>query len=137
MMKIMAIEEKDIPKARYFAEKESELAHALEKGKYHECAPLLDVVCAEKNVSETYSVVNHLLKGVDSICDFRKSKLYEHMTFSEPNETILKFFALMVFLSGNSLIYVALYIVIAIIMIARTLAAGFKNNIYDTLGDTA
>lgn len=90
MMKVMAIEKKDISKARYFAEKESALAGVFEMGKYHECSPMLDVVCAEKNIAETYDVVNQLLKSVDSIGDFRKSKLYEHMNFSEPNEAFIE-----------------------------------------------
>lgn len=85
MMIVMAVEEKDITRARYFARKEGALAGVLESGKYHEYSPMLDVVCAEKNVTETYQIVEQLLKNVDTICDFTKSKLYEHMTFSEPN----------------------------------------------------
>ena len=36
-----------------------------------------------RNVTETYHVVEQLLKSVDSLCDFQKSKLYQHMNFSE------------------------------------------------------
>lgn len=90
MMKLMAIEEKDISKARYFAGKEGTLARVLDRGKYNECSPMLDVVYAEKNIDGTYQVVEQLLGNVDSICDFRKSKLYEHMTFSEPNDAFLE-----------------------------------------------
>lgn len=56
-------------------------------GKYHECSSMLEVVCAEKNVAGTYQVVEQLLKGVDSLCDFQKSRLFQHMKFSEPNSS--------------------------------------------------
>ena len=83
LMTAMAIEEGDIQKARYLSEKNGAIAGVLEMGKYQECASMLDVVCAEKNVTETYHVVEQLLKSVDSLCDFQKSKLYQHMNFSE------------------------------------------------------
>lgn len=83
LMAAMAIEEGDIQKARYLSEKNGAIADVLEMGKYQECASMLDVVCAEKNVPETYHVVEQLLKSVDSLCDFQKSKLYQHMNFSE------------------------------------------------------
>lgn len=90
LMTSMAIEEGDIQKARYFAEKAGKVAGAFEMGKYHEYSSMLEVVCAEKNVVETYNVVEQLLKNVDSLCDFRKSKLYQHMTFSEPGSLYTK-----------------------------------------------
>ena len=58
-----------------------------EMGKYHEYSPMLDVVCAEKNVAGTYQVAEQLLKGVDSLCDCQKSRLFQHMKFSEPNSS--------------------------------------------------
>lgn len=45
---------------------------------------LLSFVCAEKNVLETYEVVEQLLKSVDSLFDFEKSVLYQHMSFKKP-----------------------------------------------------
>lgn len=81
----MAIEEKDMPKAHYFAARAGEMAKAFEMGKYQENASMLDVVCAEKNIAETYHVAEQLLKHADSLLDFRKSKLYQHMSFREPD----------------------------------------------------
>lgn len=52
-------------------------------GKYHECVSMLDVACAEKNVEETYHIVEQLLTSVDSLCDFQKSRLFQHMKFNE------------------------------------------------------
>lgn len=86
----MSIEEDDIQKAHYLARKAGAMAEVLERGRYHECSAMLDVVCAEKNVPETYHVAVQLLKNVDSICGFIKSRLYEHMTFSEPKDGFIE-----------------------------------------------
>lgn len=83
----MALEEGDIEKARYLAEKMGALAGILEMGKYHECSSMLDVVCAERNVQGTYHVVEQLLNSVDSLCDFHKSRLFQHMKFSVPDSS--------------------------------------------------
>ncbi len=90
LMTSMAIEEGDIQKARYFAEKAGAIAGVFEMGKYHECSPMFDVVCTEKNVVETYNIVEQLLKNMDSLFDFQKSELYRHMTFREPENSYTK-----------------------------------------------
>lgn len=87
LMIAMAIEEGDIPKAHYFASKAGKMANDFEMGKYHEYSSMLDVVCAEKNIAETNHVVEQLLKNVDSLLDFCKSKLYQHMSFREPDSS--------------------------------------------------
>ena len=56
-------------------------------GKYHEYSPMLDVDCAEKNVAGTYQVVEQLLKGVDSLCECQKSRLFQHVKFSGANSS--------------------------------------------------
>ena len=83
LMTGLALEEGDIQEARYLAEKMGAIAGIFEMGKYHECASMLDVVCAEKNVEETYHIVEQLLTSVDSLCDFQKSRLFQHMKFNE------------------------------------------------------
>ena len=89
-MTAMALEEDDFQKARYLAEKMGAIAGVFEMGKYHECSSMLDVVCAEKNVAGTYQVVEQLLEGVDSLFDFQKSRLFQHMEFSEPEGSVVE-----------------------------------------------
>lgn len=89
MMK-MALEEGDIQKARYLAEKMRKIAGIFEMGKYHECSSIIDVVCAEKNVEETFCIVEQLLKSVDSLCDFQKSRLFQHMQFHQSESSFAK-----------------------------------------------
>lgn len=76
-----ALEEKNHEYAKYLAKKMNVLANAFDMGKYHECAAMLNVVVAEKNVEGTFQVAKQLLENVDTMGDFRESKLYQHMKF--------------------------------------------------------
>ena len=85
----LALRENDIGYARFLSGKVQAVAHTLEMGKYNEYSPMLDIVCAEKDVEGTYKVVKHLLDNVDTMYDFRKSELYKHMKFRDIDEAIL------------------------------------------------
>lgn len=76
-----ALEEKNHEYAKYLAKKMNVLANAFDMGKYHECAAMLNVVVAEKDVEGTFQVAKQLLENVDTMGDFRESKLYQHMNF--------------------------------------------------------
>lgn len=76
-----ALEEKNHEYAKYLAKKMNVLASAFDMGKYHECAAMLNVVVAEKDVEGTFQVAKQLLENVDTMGDFRESKLYQHMKF--------------------------------------------------------
>ena len=81
--------ENDIGYARFLSGKVQAVAHTLEMGKYNEYSPMLDIVCAGKDVEGTYKVVKHLLDNVGTMYDFRKSGLYKHMKFRDIDEAIL------------------------------------------------
>ena len=85
----LALRENDIGYARFLSGKVQAVAHTLEMGKYNEYSPMLDIVCAGKDVEGTYKVVKHLLDNVGTMYDFRKSGLYKHMKFRDIDETIL------------------------------------------------
>ena len=76
-----ALEEKNHEYAKYLAKKMNVLANTFDMGKYHECAAMLNVVVAEKDVEGTFQVAKQLLENVDTMGDFRESKLYQHMKF--------------------------------------------------------
>lgn len=76
--------------ARYYAKKQGEIAHAFEMGIYQQCSPMLEIVCAQKDVKGTCQVVEQLLKHIESLYDFTNAKLYEHMTFRKPDESYAK-----------------------------------------------
>ena len=54
-----------------------------------QAAPMLDIVCAGKDVEGTYKVVKLLIDNVGTMYDFRKSGLYKHMKFRDIDEAIL------------------------------------------------
>ena len=85
----LALRENDIGYARFLSGKVQAVAHTLEMGKYNEYSPMLDIVCAGKDVEGTYKVVKHLLDNVGTMYDFRKSSLYKHMKFRDIDEAIL------------------------------------------------
>ena len=85
----LALRENDIGYARFLSGKVQAVAHTLEMGKYNEHSPMLDIVCAGKDVEGTYKVVKHLLDNVGTMYDFRKSGLYKHMKFRDIDEAIL------------------------------------------------
>ena len=85
----LALRENDIGYARFLSGKVQAVAHTLEMGKYNEYSPMLDIVCAGKDVEGTYKVVKHLLDNVGTMYDFRKSGLYKHMKFRDIDEAML------------------------------------------------
>ena len=85
----LALRENDIGYARFLPGKVQAVAHTLEMGKYNEYSPMLDIVCAGKDVEGTYKVVKHFLDNVGTMYDFRKSGLYKHMKFRDIDEAIL------------------------------------------------
>ena len=90
MMAGLALKEDDISYARFLSEKMQIISHTLEMGKYNEYSPMLDIVCAGKEVEGTYKVVKQLLKNVDTMYDFRKSQLYKHKKFREVNSSMFE-----------------------------------------------
>ena len=76
-----ALEERNHEYAKFLAKKMNVLANAFDMGKYHECAAMLNVVVAKKDVEGTFQVAKQLLENVDTMGDFRESKLYQHMKF--------------------------------------------------------
>lgn len=90
MMTGLALKEDDTVYAGFLAEKIGTLSRVFDMGKYHEYVPMLDIVCAEKDVEGTYKVVEQLLENVDSLCDFQKSKLYRHKKFKNTDGSNLQ-----------------------------------------------
>ena len=85
-----ALEEKNHEYAKYLAKKMSILANVFDMGKYHECAAMLNVVVAEKDVKGTFQMAKQLLENVDTMGDFQESKLYQHMKFRDTENPYAK-----------------------------------------------
>lgn len=89
-MLTQALEERNHEYAKFLAKKMNVLANAFDMGKYHECAAMLNVVVAEKDVEGTFKVAKQLLENVDTMGDFRESNLYQHMKFRDTENPYAK-----------------------------------------------
>jgi len=83
------MKDKDKEKAYKLLEKQSELAKIFEMGQYQEIACRLDLAAAERDVEETIETMEKMLASVDTISDFTKSTLYEHMKFKKLDENFI------------------------------------------------
>lgn len=83
---ILAMKEENKDKAYFFVNKRRELAHIFEMGKYHEISPFLEIVTSKEDIEETIKIAEGIINSFDTIYDFRKSILYEHMKFKNMEE---------------------------------------------------
>lgn len=80
----LALEEGDIEKVRFLAEKMGVVSNTFEMGRYNKYSSMLDAVCAEKDIEGIYQVVKQIMPNVNSPCDFQRSRLFQHLKFSNP-----------------------------------------------------
>lgn len=83
---LLAMQDENKEKAHMIIEKQCKLASLFEMGSYHEVSPELDIATAEKDVAATIEITEKMLAGINDICGFSKSSLYEHMDFKEVSE---------------------------------------------------
>lgn len=82
-----ALEEGDIEKACFLAEKMGAVSGIFEVGKCKEYSSMLEAACAEKNMEGIHQVVKQILPNVNNFGDFQKSKLFQHMKFKNPDSS--------------------------------------------------
>ncbi len=78
-LRILYMEDDNPEMAKKLVKVSSSAASAFEMGKYSEVCWGLEVAAWEKDVAWTAQLMQELLDSVDSIGDFTKSKLYQHM----------------------------------------------------------
>lgn len=82
----LAIQEGDMEKASVLADKAYILAGLFEMGDYHGLTCRLDLAAAREDAETAINIMEKLLSAADGVYDFSKSRLYEHMSFKEPDE---------------------------------------------------
>ena len=87
---ILALKENNFCKAHMLVEKSQLLAALFEYGEYHIISAGLQLATLEKNESETLHIMEEMLVNLDTIYDFTKSPLYEHMNFKAVDKGFLK-----------------------------------------------
>ena len=80
---MLAMEEEDMDKAHFLAEKLGELAQTFDMGEYDEISGKLELAAKEQDKEATVKLMEKMLESVESISAFRTSPLYSHMDFKE------------------------------------------------------
>lgn len=78
-LRILYMEDGDHEMAKKLVEVSSSAASTFEMGKYNEVCFGLEVAAWEKDVAWTVQLMQDILDSVDTISDFTKSRLYQHM----------------------------------------------------------
>lgn len=78
---LLAQQAADRQQAYFLVEKQRQLAQVLEMGAYHQWAPMLDYGIAQEDRQLTLDTMEKLLKSVDTVTDFTRSPLYQHLEF--------------------------------------------------------
>lgn len=78
-LRILYMEDNDREMTRKLVEVSSSAASAFEMGKYNEVCYGLDVAVWEKDAAWTAQLMRDILDSIETIGDFTKSKLYQHM----------------------------------------------------------
>lgn len=86
---MLAMEEKNMDKARAMVEKQSALAKVFEMGEYYEVSYGIELATVEKDADKVIDIMQRMLASIDDIYSFSKAPLYEHMTFRETREEYL------------------------------------------------
>ncbi len=88
-LRILYMEDGNHEMAKKLVEVSSFVASAFEMGKYNEVCFGLDVAAWEKDVAWTLQLMKDILDSIETIGDFAKSKLYQHMTLKTVNSQFL------------------------------------------------
>lgn len=77
----LVMEDGNMDKAQLLVEKQGELARAYDMGRYNEICMKLELAATQKDADAAIDIVGRMWELVESIADYTKSPLYEHMTF--------------------------------------------------------
>ncbi len=80
---LLALKENKEEKIKKIKEKREAVARIFEMGTYQEVSIGLELAAMNKDKEETLRIMKEMLRNVESIGDFVKSDLFEHMKFSE------------------------------------------------------
>ncbi len=80
---LFSMEKKDYVKAKMYLDKLSEMARTFEMGRYHEVSGYLDFAVSQKNVGETIQTLREMLSNIETIEDYAKTFLFEHLDFRQ------------------------------------------------------
>ena len=80
-LRILYMEDDNHEMVNKLVDVSSAAASVFEMGRYHEVSVGLDVAAWEKNVEGTEQMMQDILDNLETIGDFTKSKIFQHMAF--------------------------------------------------------
>ncbi len=80
---MIAMKTEDYEKAEYILEKVSGLSRLFDMGEFSSISGRLDYAVALKDAPQALQIMERLLETMDSLTEFTRSKLFEHMDFKE------------------------------------------------------
>lgn len=83
---MLAMQENNLQKAHMLIDKQQELANVFDIGGYHGLTCKLEFETAAKDADAAIKTMEEILASIDTIADFRKSPLYEHMDYQAPGK---------------------------------------------------
>lgn len=89
-MYILALQEEDVKKAHFLAEKECDLARLFDMGIYQQISPKLELAIIEQDKKETLEMMQMMLDHIPDLTVFTESPLFEHMTFKKKDNVFLE-----------------------------------------------
>lgn len=89
---LLAVQEQDMDRARYFVEKQSLLGQLFDYGTYYAVSSHLELAVLEKDEKAVLEIAEKMLSSVDEMRSFVDSPLYAHLEFQKGS---LEFYAQM------------------------------------------
>lgn len=86
----LALEEADMEQAQFLVQKQTEIAWAMEMGSYMEVSAELPLALYRKDTERTLEVLQAIVETAETLTDFKQSRLYRHLEFSETGPENIK-----------------------------------------------
>ena len=83
----LALEEGNREKACFLAEKTGALSRTFEIAEDKDWSSVLNAACKEKHTEGIYQAVDQILKNANGTFDLKKSRLFQHVRFSKPDNS--------------------------------------------------
>lgn len=86
----LSLKEKDMEQAQFLVQKQKEIVRVMEMGAYMEVSADLPLAVYQKDKEKTLRVLEAIEENLSRLTDFKKSRLYRHMDFSESGAENIK-----------------------------------------------
>lgn len=83
---VLNLQERDLARAHYIADKIEQMAGSFEMGRYYEVSHRLELAVQEQDKEVCIELAKEMLDAIQDICGFTRSPLYSHMRFRKIEE---------------------------------------------------